>query len=71
MLTDPELAELRKAREQVWSDWVELERVPSAEYQEHLILLDGDAVTNIRAENGFRENTVAGALAHRLRALSK
>ncbi|MDP1826568.1 MAG: hypothetical protein Q8L48_25080 [Archangium sp.] len=64
------MSELKTARENVWREWSELERQPAAEYQEHLFLCDGEAVTGIRAEGGFPETGVSGALAHRLQALA-
>lgn len=69
-LTDAEVASLKAEREKVWREWTELERQPAAEYLEHLFLCDGEAVTGIRAEGGFPETGVSGALAHRLRSLA-
>jgi hypothetical protein len=69
-LTDAEAAELLQAREKVWRDWVELPKNPAAEYQEHLYLLDVEAVGHVGAQGGFPETGVAGALAHRLQALA-
>lgn len=69
-LTDAEVASLKAEREKVWREWTGLEKSPAAEYLEHLFLCDGEAVTGIRAEGGFPETGVSGALAHRLQSLA-
>ena len=66
-LTGTEVAELLAAREKTWREWVETPRKPASEYQEYLWLLDGDAVTVLRGDDGFRTNR----LTERLKALAQ
>lgn len=70
-LSEAEVTALTEQRERVWTTWTASERRPAAEYQEHLYLLDGEATTHLRADDGFHDGGVAATLAERVKGLAR